>query len=44
MTKEELKERIDELMRMYDQEEIDGDTYMRLMLELHASVQEELED
>lgn len=27
MTREELKEQIDELMRQYADEEIDGDTY-----------------
>lgn len=38
MTKEELKEQIDELMRQYADEEIDGDTYARKMMELTTSV------
>lgn len=38
MTREELKEQIDELMRQYADEEIDGDTYARKMMELTTSV------
>ena len=41
MTREELKEQIDELMRQYDNEEIDGVTYSRLMMELTTSAQSE---
>lgn len=39
MTREELKEQIDELMRQYDNEEIDGDTYSQKMMELTTSAQ-----
>ena len=41
MTKEELKAQIDELMRQYATEEIDGATYMQKMLELTTSVRDE---
>lgn len=41
MDREELKAQVDELMRQYDDEEIDGDTYAREMLELTASAQDE---
>lgn len=41
MTREELKEQIDELMRQYAAEEIDGATYKRKMMELTTSAQEE---
>ena len=34
MTREELKEQIDELMRQYADEEIDGATYAQKMMEL----------
>ena len=37
MTREELKEQIDELMRQYANEEIDGNTYARKMMELTTS-------
>ena len=37
MTKEELKEQIEELMQQYDNGEIDGDTYARKMMELTAA-------
>lgn len=37
MTREELKEQIDELMRQYAEEEIDGATYARQMMELTTS-------
>ena len=37
MTREELKEQIDELMRQYDAEEIDGATYAQQMMELTSS-------
>lgn len=39
MTREKLKDKIDELMRQYADEEIDGDTYAQKMLELTASSQ-----
>ncbi len=39
MTRKEIKKKIEELMRQYDQEEIDGATYMRKMMELTTSVQ-----
>lgn len=44
MTREELKAQIDELMRQYDEEEIDGATYQRKMMELTTSVQGEIEE
>ena len=39
MSREELKEQIDELMRQYDDEEIDGATYAQKMLELTTFAQ-----
>ena len=39
MTREELKEQIDELMRQYADEEIDGATYAHKMMELTSSAQ-----
>lgn len=44
MTREELKEQIDELMQQYADEEIDGDMYARKMMELTASAQCENDD
>ena len=44
MTREEIKEQVDELMRQYADEEIDGDTYMQRMMELTSSAQNETED
>ena len=41
MTREELKEQIEELMRQYDNEEIDGDTYAQKMMELTTAVRDE---
>lgn len=41
MTRDELKEQIDELMRQYDEEEIDGATYGQKMMELTSSAQNE---
>ena len=38
--RDELKAQIDELMRQYQDEEIDGDTYAQRMMELTASAQE----
>ena len=43
MTREELKEQIDELMRQYADEEIDRATYVQKMIELNSSVQNENE-
>jgi hypothetical protein len=40
MDRAELKAAIDELMRQYQDEEIDGETYSRLMMELTTSAQE----
>lgn len=37
MERKELKARIDELMRKYADEEIDGDTYFQLMSEVTGS-------
>ena len=44
MTREELKRMIDELMRKYDKEEIDGATYAKKMMELNALVQSQKDD
>ena len=44
MTKEELKDQIDELMQQYGDEEIDGATYMEKMLNLTSSARDEIED
>ena len=41
MTRDELKGQIDELMRQYDEEEIDGNTYSQRMMELTTSAQVE---
>lgn len=41
MTREELKEQIDELMSQYANEEIDGNTYAQEMMELTALAQSE---
>ncbi|WP_275092269.1 hypothetical protein [Microbacterium sp. K5D] len=40
MEREELKAKIDELMRQYDAEEIDGATYSQAMMELTSSAKE----
>ncbi|MGC5365760.1 hypothetical protein ACPXCE_29520 [Streptomyces sp. DT24] len=40
MDRTELKAKIDELMRQYDNEEIDGAAYAQAMMELTASAQE----
>ena len=40
MDREELKAKIDELMRQYDKGEIDGDAYSQAMMELTASAQD----
>ena len=39
MTRDELKEQIDELMREYADEEIDGATYAQKMMKLTTSAQ-----
>ena len=44
MTREELKAQIDELMRQYANEEIDGDIYAQKMMELTASAQSDDDD
>ena len=44
MTREELKAQIDELMRQYANEEIDGSTYVQSMMELTASSQSDDDD
>ena len=44
MTRDELKEQIDELMREYANEEIDGATYSQKMMELTTSAQNENDD
>lgn len=40
MDRTELQARIDELMRQYDNEEIDGAAYAQAMMELTAAAQE----
>lgn len=40
MDRAELKARIDELMRQYQDGEIDGETYSREMMELTTSAEE----
>lgn len=37
--REELKGQIDSLMKKYDKEEIDGNTYMQKMMDLTSSYQ-----
>ncbi|MDO5100727.1 MAG: hypothetical protein Q4D52_04085 [Eubacteriales bacterium] len=44
MTREELKEQIDELMRQYADEEIDGATYLQKMMELTTSARDEIDE
>ena len=41
MTREELKEQINEFMRKYVDEEIDGTTYVQKMMDLTSSAQDE---
>ncbi len=43
MDREELKGKIEELMRQYADEEIDGATYAQKMMELTTSVRDENE-
>lgn len=44
MTREELKEQIDELMRQYSDEEIDGAAYAQRMMELTTAAQNERDE
>ncbi len=44
MTRDELKSQIDELMRQYDEGEIDGATYAQEMMELTTSSQNDSQD
>lgn len=44
MTRDELKEQIDKLMRQYSDEEIDGIIYAQKMMELTTSVQNESDE
>lgn len=44
MIREELKAQIDELMRQYADEEIDGVTYQQKMMELTTSAQKEINE
>ena len=44
MTREELKEQIDELMRQYADEEIDGVTYAEKMMKLTTSARDEIDE
>lgn len=44
MTRDELKEQIDELMNQYADEEIDGTTYAQKMMELTTSAQNDDDD
>lgn len=41
MTRDELQKQIDELMKQYADEEIDGSTYAQRMMELTISAQNE---
>lgn len=41
MTREELKEQIDDLMQQYADEEIDGGTYAQKMMDLTTSASDE---
>lgn len=44
MKREELKEQIDELMKQYADEEIDGDTYAQKRMELTTSARDEKDE
>ena len=44
MTRDELKTQIDELMRQYDDEEIDGPPYAQKMMELTTSARDEIDE
>lgn len=43
MDRDELKSQIDDLMQQYDKEEIDGEDYLRKMMELTSRAKEENE-
>ena len=43
MNRDELKEQIDELMRQYDEREIDRSTYAEKMMDLTTSAQNEID-
>ena len=44
MTREELKAQIDELMRQYDEEEIDAANKKEKMMELTMSARDEIDE
>lgn len=44
MTRAELQEQIDELMRQYDNEEIDRATYSQKMMELTSSAKGNIDE
>lgn len=44
MNRDELKKQIDELMRQYDEQEINRDTYEQKMMELTTSAQNKNEN
>lgn len=44
MTRDELKEQIEELMRQYADEEIDGGAYQQKMMELTTFAQNEINE
>lgn len=44
MNREEIKAQVDELMRQYDEEEIDGATYAQQMMELVTSAPNKNDD
>ncbi len=44
MTRDELKSQMDELMRQYADEEIDGATYAQKMMELTTSARDESDE
>lgn len=44
MTREELKNAIDELMQKYANEEIDGPTFSQSMMELTAAAQNDIDE
>ncbi len=44
MTREELKEQINELMQQYANEETDGATYAQKMMELTTSARDEIDE
>ncbi len=41
MDRDELKGQVDELMRQYGDEEIDGETYMKQMMDLTTSARDD---